>query len=344
MEGTRNARRVGLAAAVLAAGCLVGPVASAQAVGHPAADPPPTTSPSSAADQQEPAISTPGDFAIALLNRANWPVTGNNVCAVIAWERAEGGHFVTGSSRFNPLNTTQPMPGDSIFNSVGVRNYPNWNTGLTATVSTLALPYYNYIRLALGDGRDAASVIEAVGNSLWGTKFADPAAAIDSGCLDWAQSFDRDRNDAKTAIDDATHAITSAQNRVDRAQAEQVRTDAAYAKRTTEVKDAQAQLAEFARSMYIAGLEPEIASNVEAIESGDPIAYGMVTSYSGYAGNRKNKAVKRAVDLLGQMAAARKRTADDLDAAKADLADQQQKLLKAQQRLASVEAQASSQV
>lgn len=343
MAGTRGTRRVGLTAVVLAIGCLAAPAASAQALGIPTADPPPTTSGSETPDQPEPAINTAGDFAVALLNRGKWPVTGNNVCAVIAWERAEGGHFVSGSSRFNPLNTTQSMPGDAIFNSVGVRNYPNWDTGLTATVTTLALPYYDYIRVALGDGRDAASVIGAVGTSVWGTKFADPAAAIDSGCLAWAQNFDRDRTDAKTGIEDSTQAITSAQTRVNRAEQGRARIEVALAKRSAEVVGAKAQLGELARSMYIAGLEPEIASNVEAIESGDPIGYGMVTSYSGYAGNRKNKAVNRAVELLDQMAADRKGAVDELNAAKADLSGQQQKLLKAQQRLATIEEQASSQ-
>ncbi|MGB3041215.1 MAG: hypothetical protein WBB44_10950 [Candidatus Nanopelagicales bacterium] len=343
MGSTRNHRRAGLATTIIAIGLVAGPLGSAQAVGQPAVDPPPTTGSSTTSNQPEPEIGTPGEFAVALLNRGNWPVTGDNVCAAIAWERAEGGHFVAGSSRFNPLNTTQSMPGDSIFNSVGVRNYPNWNTGLAATVGTLALPYYDDIRLALASGNDPVGIIDAVGKSVWGTKFADPVAAIDGSCLAWAQGFDRDRNDAKIRVEESTQAVASAQDRVSRAQADQIRTDTAFARRAAEVKGAQAQLGELARSMYIAGIEPEIASNVEAIESGDPIGYAMVTSYSGYAGNRKNKAVNRAVDLLDQMAAARKRAADELQAAKVEVDEQKQKLVKAQQRLATIEAQASSQ-
>ena len=55
-----------------------------------------------------------------------------------AWARAEGG-----TARYNPLNTTQPWPGSTDYNSVGVKNYPNGAAGIAATASTLVNGHYN---------------------------------------------------------------------------------------------------------------------------------------------------------------------------------------------------------
>ena len=46
------------------------------------------------------------------------PVTADNVAAITAWEMAEGGHWYN-TAYYNPLNTTQSMPGATVFNSVG---------------------------------------------------------------------------------------------------------------------------------------------------------------------------------------------------------------------------------
>jgi hypothetical protein len=42
----------------------------------------------------------------------------------------------------NPLNTTQPWPGATNANSVGVKIYPDINAGIQATVQTLLNGYY----------------------------------------------------------------------------------------------------------------------------------------------------------------------------------------------------------
>lgn len=47
---------------------------------------------------------------------------------------------------WNPLATTWSMPGSTNYNSVGVKNYPDKNTGTRATANTLNLSYYNAIR------------------------------------------------------------------------------------------------------------------------------------------------------------------------------------------------------
>ena len=57
-----------------------------------------------------------------------------------AWARAEGG-----TARFNPLNTTEPWPGATDYNTVGVKNYPSGAAGISATAATLVNGHYNGI-------------------------------------------------------------------------------------------------------------------------------------------------------------------------------------------------------
>jgi len=107
-------------------------------------------------------------WAKALLLAMRLPVTADNVAAITAWEMAEGGHWYN-TAYYNPLNTTQDMPGATIFNSVGVKAYTSWKQGLEATVKTLKNGYYGSIIDALKRGNDAEAVARAVGSSPWGT-------------------------------------------------------------------------------------------------------------------------------------------------------------------------------
>lgn len=107
-------------------------------------------------------------WARALLVALRFPVTADNVAAITAWEMAEGGHWYN-TAYYNPLNTTQRMPGATVFNSVGVRAYTSWKQGLEATIITLKNGYYGGILDALKRGNDAESVARAVGASPWGT-------------------------------------------------------------------------------------------------------------------------------------------------------------------------------
>ena len=107
-------------------------------------------------------------WARALLVAMRFPVTADNVAAVTAWEMAEGGHWYN-TAYFNPLNTTQSMPGATVFNSVGVKAYTSWRQGLEATMITLKNGYYGAILDALRRGNDATAVAAAVGASPWGT-------------------------------------------------------------------------------------------------------------------------------------------------------------------------------
>jgi hypothetical protein len=107
-------------------------------------------------------------WARALLVAMRFPVTADNVAAVTAWEMAEGGHWYN-TAYYNPLNTTQGMPGATVFNSVGVKAYTSWKQGLEATMITLKNGYYGGILDALRRGNDATAVAAAVGASPWGT-------------------------------------------------------------------------------------------------------------------------------------------------------------------------------
>jgi peptidoglycan hydrolase CwlO-like protein len=107
-------------------------------------------------------------WAKALLVAMRFPVTADNVAAIAAWEMAEGGHWYN-TAYFNPLNTTQSMPGATVFNSVGVKAYTSWKQGLEATVITMKNGYYDAIIAALRRGNDASAVAAAVGASPWGT-------------------------------------------------------------------------------------------------------------------------------------------------------------------------------
>src|SRR5690242_5737591 len=71
-------------------------------------------------------------WATDLLNRLGLPVTAENIKALAAWAQAEGT-----KAGFNPLATTQAMPGASSFNGVGVKNYASYADGLQATATTL---------------------------------------------------------------------------------------------------------------------------------------------------------------------------------------------------------------
>jgi hypothetical protein len=111
---------------------------------------------------------TPLTWARALLTQLGMPVTTDNLAAITAWEMAEGGHWHNGA-HFNPLNTTQPEPGATAMNSIGVKAYVNWAQGFRATVATLRNGLYGGILAALSKGNDALAVAHAVAASPWGT-------------------------------------------------------------------------------------------------------------------------------------------------------------------------------
>lgn len=56
------------------------------------------------------------------------------------WRLCEGG-----TARYNPLNTTEPMPGATDYNSAGVKNYVSGTQGIEAMYLTLVNGHYNHL-------------------------------------------------------------------------------------------------------------------------------------------------------------------------------------------------------
>lgn len=105
------------------------------------------------------------DWRQQFLRAIQAPLTAENVKALNAWARSEGT-----AAKFNPLATTEPAPGASSFNSVGVKNYPTQQEGIQATAETLLNGKYNRVLSLFRSGKaSAAQIAEAVGQSPWGT-------------------------------------------------------------------------------------------------------------------------------------------------------------------------------
>jgi hypothetical protein len=81
-----------------------------------------------------------GEWAPLFLPRLGAPTCRNNLVLVVAWEATE-----YTQAQFNPLATSYPMPGATIF-AGAVKNYTSLDQGITATVLTLEStnPAFNY--------------------------------------------------------------------------------------------------------------------------------------------------------------------------------------------------------
>jgi len=104
-------------------------------------------------------------WARDFLTKLNLPVTSENVRAISAWEQAEGT-----KAAFNPLATTQSgFPGETRFNSVGVKNYASYQDGIDANVHAITNGRYTNVLDALRAGNSAQAVAQAIADSPWGT-------------------------------------------------------------------------------------------------------------------------------------------------------------------------------
>lgn len=112
--------------------------------------------------QQQTLIDGWWNWAYQVLHSIGAPTTPTNIATLWNWSIKESGRspLVNGSIHNNPLNTTQPAPGSTSANSVGVQSYPDISTGATATAQTLLNGYYPDIVSALRN---------SVPSSQWGT-------------------------------------------------------------------------------------------------------------------------------------------------------------------------------
>jgi len=89
----------------------------------------------------------PAGWEDALLGLIHAPDTQANKVFLDTWHSFE----LSGATN-NPLNTTQPEPGATDFNTVGVKNYPTASIGEQATATTLFNGYYPDLDKALASG------------------------------------------------------------------------------------------------------------------------------------------------------------------------------------------------
>lgn len=111
---------------------------------------------------------TPQAWAVDWLHAAGFPQTASNITVVYSWEYAESSG---GGGMWNPLNTTQGgYPGESDFNSVGVKNYAARVHGLEANAKVIHNGFYPAAVQAFQRGDDAPTTIRAITSSPWGTR------------------------------------------------------------------------------------------------------------------------------------------------------------------------------
>lgn len=115
---------------------------------------------------------TRASFATQVLAGIGAPASEGNLAALASWMNGESTAAV-----FNPFATTWGLNDDDAdnYNSVGVQNYPDFATGVRATVSTLSLSFYDQITAALRSGSTPSELVDLVVASPWGTQgFGDP--------------------------------------------------------------------------------------------------------------------------------------------------------------------------
>ena len=112
---------------------------------------------------------TPAFFAQSLLASLSLPVTDNNVAALVAIQKQEGGHEIN-SAWFNPLNTMRDMPGarEAGLQVKGIKAYSSWEEGIAATAKTMAQPNMRGIYNALARNAPPEDTLAAFGLSDWG--------------------------------------------------------------------------------------------------------------------------------------------------------------------------------
>ena len=128
-------------------------------------------------------MTTPLDFAVALLSGLGLPLTQNNIDAMVSAQAAEGGFCpleancgaYTAAERtafYNPLNITQNAKGSTVASGYAasasqggpaIQAYPDWPTGLKAAITILRNGYYGDILASFQASADPATTL-----AVWG--------------------------------------------------------------------------------------------------------------------------------------------------------------------------------
>jgi peptidoglycan hydrolase CwlO-like protein len=107
-----------------------------------------------------------GYWSVRFLKSMQAPTCRDNQVVLVAWQVSE---YTTAA--WNPLATTLEMPGSTVFNSVGVRNYVSLDQGLAAARLTLqrgATTFgYGAVLASLDACNDAMATGQAINASSW---------------------------------------------------------------------------------------------------------------------------------------------------------------------------------
>lgn len=105
-----------------------------------------------------------GEWAKSLLGAlGNTNPDAKTINFVASWTLGENT-----AAQYNPLATTQGMPGATDFNFVGVKNYISHEQGIEATIKTLQNGYYPHILHGL-QTNDPEEAVNAIELGIWGT-------------------------------------------------------------------------------------------------------------------------------------------------------------------------------
>ncbi|WP_020374107.1 hypothetical protein [Sulfobacillus thermosulfidooxidans] len=86
------------------------------------------------------------EAANKILTGLGAPVTASNLNLLVAWMGLENG-WNSSLSCHNPFNTTWKLNGSKTVNAKGVQCYPDWATGVQATINTLTQQSPSYATL-----------------------------------------------------------------------------------------------------------------------------------------------------------------------------------------------------
>lgn len=106
------------------------------------------------------------EWAVDFLAYAGWEASVEKTTALVAQASAENGRALS-----NPLDTTEPAPGATDYNSAGVKNYPTLEAGYAATLATFRNGRYPVLLSILADpaGGSAMTYASSSELSIWGT-------------------------------------------------------------------------------------------------------------------------------------------------------------------------------
>jgi hypothetical protein len=107
---------------------------------------------------------TRAEWARRFLRELGCERSDRNFMALVVWMQSEGS-----PARWNPLATTLRRPGSETMNTHGVQHYPDFETGLEASVATIREDQYDRIVRCLERSAHAGWTLRAVAESPWGT-------------------------------------------------------------------------------------------------------------------------------------------------------------------------------